>query len=146
MHRNILVAGATGKQGGALIRALLQTPSPDPEHQYYIYALTRDDSSHSAQQLKQIGENVLLVKGDLDMHESISKIFEDAKSEGSIWGVFAVLAFPGLGADVSGEETQGKVCFSLLFGLSGRFECRGMSECGVNMQIDASGSCAQIRC
>lgn len=110
MRRNILVTGATGKQGAALIRALVQPPVPDPANEYYIYALTRDDSTPGAQQLAQIGENVLLVKGDLDAPESIFTIFENAKSEGGIWGVFAVLAFPGLGVDASGEEAQGKVC------------------------------------
>jgi NAD(P)-dependent dehydrogenase (short-subunit alcohol dehydrogenase family) len=110
MRRNILVTGATGKQGAGFIRALLQSPTDD---QYFVYAVTRHDTSPSAQHIAEIGENVLVVKGDLDTPESISKIFDDAKSEGGIWGVFAVLAFPGLGADASGEEAQGKVCYLL---------------------------------
>ena len=110
MRRNIFVTGATGKQGSALIRALVQPPVPDPENEYYIYALTRDDSTPGAQHVAQIGKNIILVKGNLDTPDSIFKIFEDAKSEGGIWGVFAVLAFPGMGVDASGEEAQGKVC------------------------------------
>jgi uncharacterized protein YbjT (DUF2867 family) len=112
MHRNILVAGATGKQGCALIRALLEQKTPSPEdHEYYIYALTRDVSSASAKQVAEIGERVVLVNGDLDAPETITKIFEDVKAVGGMWGVFSVLAFPGLGADASGEEAQGKVSF-----------------------------------
>jgi uncharacterized protein YbjT (DUF2867 family) len=118
MHRNILVTGATGKQGGALIRALLEQKIPSPEdHEYCIYALTRDVSSPSAKQVAEIGERVVLVNGDLDAPETIAKIFEDVKAVGGMWGVFSVLAFPGLGADASGEEAQGKVgyYFYLLF-------------------------------
>jgi hypothetical protein len=36
------------------------------------------------------------------------KVYEDAKGSGGIWGVFCVLAFPGLGANADGEERQGK--------------------------------------
>ena len=113
MRRNILVTGATGKQGTALIHALLPPSTLDPEHRYYVYALTRNASTPSAQYLSEIGENITLVEGDLEEPISISKIFKDAKLEGGIWGVFAVLAFPGLGADASSEEAQGKVCFFL---------------------------------
>ncbi|KAJ8096497.1 hypothetical protein POJ06DRAFT_263978 [Lipomyces tetrasporus] len=117
MRRNILVTGATGKQGAAFIRALQQLPTDD---HYFVYAVTRDDASPAAQHLAGIGENIVVVKGDLDMPDSISKIFEEAKSEGGIWGVFAVLAFPGLGADAGGEEAQGKMLadLALQFGVS----------------------------
>jgi nucleoside-diphosphate-sugar epimerase len=111
-RRNILVTGATGKQGTALIRALLHPSSPDTSratHQYHIYALTRKASSPNAQSLSK-EKDVMVVEGDLDVPESISKIFEDSKSNGGIWGVYAVLAFPGLGAPADGEERQGKVC------------------------------------
>jgi nucleoside-diphosphate-sugar epimerase len=102
MRRNVLVTGATGKQGSAFIRTL-------NGEEYFIYAVTRDVASPAAQEIAEIGENVLPVKGDLDVPESISKIFQDAKPQGGIWGVFVVLAFPGLGADASGEEAQGIV-------------------------------------
>ena len=112
MRRNILVAGATGKQGQALVRALIdpQPPAlPDKDHEYHVYALTRKASSPTAQHLAELGTDITIVEGDLDAPESISQIFENAKSDGGIWGVFAVLAFPGLGANADGEERQGKV-------------------------------------
>ena len=116
MQRNILATGATGKQGSALIRALLQ-PTPDPNTastpEYHIYALTRKVSSPSAQHLLSIygTENLTLVEGDLDDPSSIAAVFETARLDdgGGIWGVFAVMAFPGLGASAEGEERQGKL-------------------------------------
>lgn len=56
-----------------------------------------------------------LVEGDLDIPSSISAIFDSAKTNGSggIWGVFAVLAYPGLGANADGEERQGKLLADL---------------------------------
>jgi uncharacterized protein YbjT (DUF2867 family) len=117
-RRTILVAGATGKQGSALIRALLALNSrasarddDSPETPFHIYALTRKADTARAQQWA--GEAaVTVVEGDLDRPASISQIFQDAKAGGDgggIWGVFAVLAFPGLGAAADGEERQGKV-------------------------------------
>ena len=116
MHRNVLVTGATGKQGRALIRALLQPSAAEtggPE--FRVYAVTRNPSSPTAQSLRDVGNgnNIIVVEGNLDVPESITKIFEAAKSNGGMWGVFAVLAFPGLGADASGEERQGKVYFQI---------------------------------
>ncbi|KAF8851716.1 NAD(P)-binding protein [Acephala macrosclerotiorum] len=119
MRRNILVAGATGKQGQALIRALLKPPplsgkeeslyQPQEQHQYHIYALTRKITSPAAQRLATLGEDVTVVEGDLDDPDSIVRIFENAKKDGGIWGVYSVLAFPGLGAVADGEERQGKM-------------------------------------
>jgi uncharacterized protein YbjT (DUF2867 family) len=119
-RRNVLVTGATGKQGTALIKALL-SPSPsttaqeqEPQPQYHIYALTRSASSPSAAHLLA-EENVTLVEGNLNSSSSIHAIFESAKSDGGggIWGVFAVLAYPGLGANADGEERQGKLLADL---------------------------------
>lgn len=50
-----------------------------------------------------------MVEGDLDDEDSMVRIFEIAKEEGGIWGVFVALAFPGLGANADGEERQGIV-------------------------------------
>jgi nucleoside-diphosphate-sugar epimerase len=118
MRRNILVTGATGKQGGALIRALLQAPTPATTTTYHIYALTRRISSPTAQSLLVTHgtSNLTLVEGDLEDRSSITAIFETAKlesdythSEPGIWGVFAVMAFPGLRASAESEERQGRM-------------------------------------
>jgi len=115
--RIILVAGATGQQGGALISSLL---SPDVGSQavdYHILALTRNSSSSAAKELSvTYSERVTIVQGDLDDPASIRKIFENAKAEWriGIWGVYSVMAFPGLGASGEPEERQGKVCISTI--------------------------------
>ncbi|KAG1757109.1 NAD(P)-binding protein [Suillus lakei] len=106
MSKLILVAGATGKQGRALIEALQPTPGSD-DIPFRVLALTRSASSPSAQRLIK-ERHVQVVEGDLDSPESMRKVYEDAKSSGGIWGVFCVLAFPGLGANADGEERQGK--------------------------------------
>ncbi|PMD22606.1 NAD(P)-binding protein [Hyaloscypha hepaticicola] len=108
MMRNIFVAGATGKTGQALIRALLG-PAAGSDGGWHISALTRNASSPAAKRLTEsYPSNLTVVEGNLDDRESIIKIFENAKNEGGIWGVFCVLAYPGMGADASGEELQGK--------------------------------------
>ncbi|KAJ7652842.1 NAD(P)-binding protein [Mycena polygramma] len=106
----LLVTGATGKQGRALIQALNLGCTPDSEPEFHVLALTRTISSPAANTLAaQNPQHITVVQGDLDSPESIRKLFEDAKSEhGAIWGVFCVLAFPGLGADADEEEMQGK--------------------------------------
>ena len=105
-QRTILVVGATGKQGGAFIRAGIANSS---EHDFHFLAVTRDPKSHSAQALTKLGDRVAVVTADLNDEQSVRKVFDDAKASGGVWGVYVALAFPGLGADASGEERQGKV-------------------------------------
>ncbi|KAE9407574.1 NAD(P)-binding protein [Gymnopus androsaceus JB14] len=116
----ILVTGATGRQGKALINALSLNPparegssaeSSDSEN-FHFLALTRKASSPSANFLAS-QSRVTVVEGNMDSIPSIRKIFEDAKSQGGIWGVFCVLAFPGLGANADGEEAQGMLVADL---------------------------------
>ncbi|CAL1699638.1 unnamed protein product [Somion occarium] len=99
MSRKILITGATGKQGRALISSL-------HDSDFQLLALTRNPSSPSADSLKA-HPHVELIQGDLDKPETIRKVFEDAGGKASIWGVFAVLAFPGMRVNPSGEERQG---------------------------------------
>lgn len=57
--RNILITGATGKQGGALIRALLSNQGPA----FHIYALTRNPSSPAAKTLAS-NPDITVVEGE----------------------------------------------------------------------------------
>lgn len=110
--RKILVVGATGKQGSAFIRAAITANgSVASDHSFRLIALTRRVASSAARELTVLGDNIIVVSADLNDASSVRKVFEGekAKPEGGIWGVFIVLAFPGLGADASGEEAQGKV-------------------------------------
>ena len=99
--QKILVSGATGKQGGAVIKALLADP---PAFPFRILALTRNKNSAAAKALAS-KPNVELLQGDLN---HCPAIFEEAGGKGSIWGVFSV-QLPAFGskdgADI--EEKQG---------------------------------------
>jgi len=85
-RKTLLVTGATGKQGGAVINALLNSPEAAG---FNILAVTRDTASKSARALAQRSQYLKLVQGDLN---EPSKIFENAKQISSepIWGAFSV--------------------------------------------------------
>ncbi|KAJ5771180.1 uncharacterized protein N7511_003231 [Penicillium nucicola] len=95
----ILVTGATGKQGGSLIKNLLSKNAP-----FQILAVTRNIQSPAAQKLLQQSPKIRLVQGDLDRP---AEIFEQARglTKEPIWGVFSVQLAIGNG---SSEEPQGK--------------------------------------
>ena len=121
-ERNVLVVGATGKQGRATVKFLLDPDgSGSPGIKFKVQALTRDISSESARQLlernKQHVDDISLVQGDLDKPESIRKVFQDAASSNGrgIWGVFVALAYPGLGESAEGEIKQAKVWCSYIY-------------------------------
>jgi len=99
MSKVLLITGATGKQGGATIDALLDSPEAQ---KFTILAVTRNPDSPSAQKLK--GRGVKIVKGDLN---DCPAIFESAKTVEAqpVWGVFSVQVPMGKGAS---EEAQGK--------------------------------------
>jgi uncharacterized protein YbjT (DUF2867 family) len=68
----IAVAGATGAQGGGLVRAILA----DPKGGFAARALTRDPGSEKAQALAKQGAEV--VAADLDDPASVNKAFAGA--------------------------------------------------------------------
>src|SRR5215471_3356660 len=79
----ILVIGATGQQGGAVVKALQQTD-------FAIRALVRahaptDPKSEKVKQLEQQG--VQIVQGDLDDFNCLVQAFD------SVHGVFSVITF-----------------------------------------------------
>ena len=80
----VLITGATGRQGGAIIRNLILCKA-----HFEIPAVTRDPSSSSAQKLAKLSTNIKLVKGDLD---SPGVIFHNARrpTKAPIWGVYSV--------------------------------------------------------
>lgn len=95
---NILIVGATGKQGGAVIHELSKTISSDSPLK--LLALTRNPNSASARRLKESHPDIIeLVQGDTTEPEAI---FSQWPNKGHISGVFLVTA-PG---KVS-EEEQG---------------------------------------
>ena len=79
--RTIAVVGATGAQGGGLVRAILA----DPDHSFTPRAITRKPDSENAKALRNIGAEV--VAGDTDDPASLERAFKGA------WGVFALTNF-----------------------------------------------------
>ncbi|MBT8110977.1 MAG: NmrA/HSCARG family protein [Gammaproteobacteria bacterium] len=77
----IVVVGATGAQGGGLLRAILD----DPQQQFQARALTRNANSDKAQMLAARGAEV--AQADLDDLESLQEAFKGA------YGAFCVTNF-----------------------------------------------------
>jgi uncharacterized protein YbjT (DUF2867 family) len=89
--RIILVAGATGRQGGAVVRHMLPKG-------WKLRALTRNPKSYAAQQLADKG--VELVQGDLDDPASLERAAR------GVYGIYSVQDFWTVGA--RREVQQGK--------------------------------------
>ena len=89
----IAVTGATGQQGRAVAKKLL-------EDGWKVRALTRDPNKPAAQELKSLGVEIL--PGDMDNRAELDAAFEGA------YGVFSVQNFwlPNVGFE--GEVRQGK--------------------------------------
>jgi len=87
----ILITGATGKQGGAVLKQLAGDTA------FTVLAVTRNPESASAQKLRERYPTVILVQGDLD---NVSSLFSSAKEalhaahqHRTIHGVFSVQVF-----------------------------------------------------
>ncbi|KAF7547424.1 hypothetical protein G7Z17_g7745 [Cylindrodendrum hubeiense] len=92
LQKTVLVTGATGKQGGALIDNILASSQAAS---FRIVAVTRDVTSSKAQKLATY-PNVSVIEGDLS---NADDIFNKA---GPVWGVYSVQ----INSDQ--EEQQGK--------------------------------------
>ncbi|HEX7008460.1 MAG TPA: NmrA/HSCARG family protein [Phycisphaeraceae bacterium] len=90
-QRVVFVAGATGRQGGAVARHLLQRG-------FSVRALTRQPAKPAAQALARQGAQ--LIQGDLDNPDSYRPALEGA------YGVFSVQDFWSVGYEA--EIRQGK--------------------------------------
>jgi uncharacterized protein YbjT (DUF2867 family) len=77
----IAVVGATGAQGGGLVRAILN----DPSGEFAARAITRDAVSPKAQELARLGAEV--VSANVDDAESLKRAFAGA------YGAFCVTFF-----------------------------------------------------
>ncbi len=77
----IAVVGATGAQGGGLVRAILA----DPNGGFAVRAITRDSNSDKAKELKRLGAEV--VAADVKDVESLKRAFKGA------YGVYCVTFF-----------------------------------------------------
>jgi uncharacterized protein YbjT (DUF2867 family) len=91
-NRTIVVTGATGHQGGAVARSLIEAG-------WHVRALTRSPNSQKAQALSALGAEV--AQGDMQDRRSLEPIFEGA------YGVYSVQN-PML-SSLEAEVTQGKL-------------------------------------
>lgn len=89
--KTVLVTGATGRQGGAVVRHMLPKG-------WKLRALTRDPKSHAAQSLARQG--VEMVQGDLEDAASV------ARAAAGAYGIYSVQDFWAAGA--KREVQQGK--------------------------------------
>jgi uncharacterized protein YbjT (DUF2867 family) len=89
--KTVLVTGATGRQGGAVIRHLLPKG-------WGLRALTRDPSAHAAKEL--VRQGVEVVQGDLEDSASVER------AAIGVYGVYSVQDFWAVGA--KREVQQGK--------------------------------------
>jgi uncharacterized protein YbjT (DUF2867 family) len=77
----IAVVGATGAQGGGLVRAILN----DPRKEFAVRAITRDANSEKARELAKLGAEV--VSANIDSVDDLKRAFEGA------YGAFLVTFF-----------------------------------------------------
>ena len=68
----ITVFGATGAQGGGLVRSILN----DPNSEFSVRAVSRDPESEKAKELRNLGAEV--IAGDVDDKASVTKALEGA--------------------------------------------------------------------
>ena len=89
-HKRILVTGATGQQGGATVRQLLNNG-------WSVRGLSRNPNSPAAQTLAKAGAEV--VQGDLDDRNSLDRALD---------GVYGVFSFPNMTLGIEAEVRHGK--------------------------------------
>lgn len=100
----LLVTGATGNQGRALIQALIA----DGRDMFHILALTRDKMSTPAQKLAELSDTITLFQGTLDNTEAVFEIAKAATDKQPIWGVFSMQQSGNSKSAALVEEKQGK--------------------------------------
>lgn len=88
MSRALLITGATGKQGGAVINALLARQPSD----FLLLAATRNAQSASAKRLAAKSDRIKLVEGDLNATPALFASAKAAAGSVPLWGVFSVQA------------------------------------------------------
>ncbi|UJR06978.1 hypothetical protein I4U23_011266 [Adineta vaga] len=76
--RIVTVVGATGRQGGAVVRSLVETGK------YKIRAVTRDATSAKAQAIKRLSENIEMVTCDINQSDDVKRAFKDS------WAIYSL--------------------------------------------------------
>lgn len=103
MSRALLITGATGKQGAAVINALLARQPSD----FLLLAATRNAQSAAAKSLAAKSDKIKFVQGDLDETPALFASAKAAAGSVPLWGVFSVQALQG-SKEMEHETRQGK--------------------------------------
>ncbi|CAF1268653.1 unnamed protein product [Rotaria sp. Silwood1] len=81
MRRLVTVVGATGAQGGAVVRSLLETGK------YKIRALTSDVNSEKAQAVERLSDDIEMATCDISKYDDIKRAFQDS------WAIYTLTDF-----------------------------------------------------
>lgn len=104
----ILITGATGKQGGSILKQLARHASAS---EFTLLPVTRNITSASAHKIAERYPSSILVQGDLDdvpgMFHSAKAALRAANKPEQIWGVYSVQVSMGPGASMEKEVKQG---------------------------------------
>lgn len=110
MSKAIMVIGATGAQGSAVVDSLLKS---DPKgEEYTILAVTRDASSPAAQRLlaraPETNKKLRLLQGNIDQPQTLFREAREQHGVARVWGVFMALVSRGPGVTAASEAAQGR--------------------------------------
>lgn len=98
----ILITGATGNQGSAVLSHLLALNAASPTSPpFTLYALTRHPTSAAARALAAKSPTIHLIPGNLDNPTAVFAAIPEP-----LWGVYSVQL--GIGQTQAAEEQQGK--------------------------------------
>ncbi|KAL8949464.1 MAG: hypothetical protein Q9222_004430 [Ikaeria aurantiellina] len=133
MSKYILVTGATGKQGKAVINTILASPQAQD---FNLIALTRNVESASAKALAAKSSSIQLIQGNLnDCHAIFAAALNVTKGD-PIWGVYSVQQAVQDGATQESEEKQGKALVDLSVSHGVKHFVYSSVERGENAQIE----------
>lgn len=102
--KTIVITGATGVQGGAVLKYLLENPFPFPT---VLRGITRNPSADKAKALAS--QSVEIVKADAEDPDSLNAAFKDAWAIFGMTDFFVPLATNGFDWDIASkiENQQG---------------------------------------
>ena len=120
----IAVAGATGAQGGGMVRAILS----EPDGGFAVRALTRDVNSEKAKELAKAGAEV--VAADIDNPESLERAFAGA------YGAYCVTFF---WAHFSAEREVAEATAMARAAKKSRFAPRDLVDARRYAEVGAAG-------
>lgn len=89
MSRTILVTGATGNQGGAVLESLVERIEDGSNNDIVIIALTRNATSPTAKRLAARSNSIRVLQGNMDDPDSVLSNAKEIAGT-PVWSVFMV--------------------------------------------------------